>query len=151
MGWVMLSGQHRSAKILEQGKVTDSKQIRTRPSPPGWHHVSGPIALWWMNTFKSLPSLKYALWCRPKTYSALWFEHSITSASRWPDFVRIIERHVQMTQCIILLTWETRPWFDLVFKNLPRDNRQTSTIQTNCVVGDRNQMKVMESLSSKGG
>lgn len=145
----MLNGQHRSAQRLEQGKVTDSKQIRARPSPLAWHRFSGPIALWWMSIFKSLPSLKYALWFGPKTYSAHWFKHSITSALKWLDLVRVIERHVQMTQSTILLTCEARPWFDLVFENLPRDNRETSTIQTNCVVGDRNQMKVMESLSYK--
>lgn len=147
---MILDGQHRSTKILEPGKVTDPKQIRAWPSPSGWHCFSGPIALWWMNIFKSLPSLNHALWFGPKTYSALWFKHSIMSASQRLDFARIIERHVQMTQCTALLTWATRPWFDLVFKNLPRDNRETSNIQTNCVVGkDRNQMKVMESLSYK--
>jgi len=81
-----------------------------------------------MNIFKSLLSLKYTLWLGPKTYSALWFKHSIASASQGLDFARIIERHVQGTQCTALLTWATRPCFDLVFKKLPRDNRETSNI-----------------------
>lgn len=152
----MLWSKKRSEEIPEQGKVTGPKQIRLtqtsiRSMPSSW--------LGWILfadlCCEELPylnhrlSLKYGLEFWPHTQSPMWFEHFKNFIYSVILFFFNYLENIHMVQNNTL-TCETCPQFDLVSKNLTGDNRKTSNIQTNCMVGeDRNQMKLVESLSYK--